>query len=113
MKTDLQKRKLVGDLEKAGKKVNLWKRIASELNRPTRGYTQVNISKIQKYTQDGETAVIPGKVLSLGIMEKKITVAAFKFSESALEKINANGKAIYIDELLKTNPEAKKVRILK
>ena len=113
MKTDLLKRKLVGDLEKAGKKVNLWKRIALELERPTRAYTQVNISKIQKHTKDGETALIPGKVLSLGKMEKKLTVAAFKFSESALEKINANGKAIYIDELLKTNPQGKKVRILK
>ncbi len=113
MKTDLQKRKLVGDLEKAGQKVNLWKRIASELNKPTRGYTQVNISKIQKHTRDGETALIPGKVLSLGKMDKKLTVAAFKFSESALEKINANGKAISIEELLKNNPDGKKVRILK
>ncbi len=71
------------------------------------------IKQTYKHTRDGETALIPGKVLSLGKMDKKLTVAAFKFSESALEKINANGKAISIEELLKNNPDGKKVRILK
>ena len=73
----------------------------------------VNISKIMTYTREGETAIVPGKVLSLGKMDKKLTIAAYHFSDKAMEKINKNGKALTIQELLKKNPKGNKVRILK
>jgi len=112
MKTDLRKRILVTDLKKA-KQAKLWPRIAKELERSTKNLTQINISKIQKNIRDDEIALVPGKVLSLGNMEKKLTIAAYNFSEAALEKINKNGKAILIEELLKQNPKGNKVRIIK
>ena len=67
---------------------------------------------INKYTREGETALIPGKVLSLGEINKKISVAALNFSGQAREKINKIGKAISIQELVKQNPKGKKVRII-
>tara|TARA_Y100000310_G_C20585004_1_gene764932 strand:+ start:468 stop:803 length:336 start_codon:yes stop_codon:yes gene_type:complete len=111
MKTDLEKRKLVSDLKRT--KVKLWSAIAKELEKSTKRMVDVNVSKIQLNTREGETALIPGKVLSIGKMEKKLTIAAYKFSDKALAKINANGKALTIRELLKTNPKGNKVRILK
>ena len=111
MKNDLEKRKLVSDLKRA--KVKIWAAMARELSRATKKMPSVNVSKIQQHTRDGETALIPGKVLSVGKMDRKLTVAAFKFSDAALTKINANGKALTIQELLKTNPKGNKVRILK
>ncbi|MBL7051813.1 MAG: 50S ribosomal protein L18e [Nanoarchaeota archaeon] len=113
MKTNLATRKLIAELKIAGKDVPLWKRIASELEKSTRSYVSVNISKIDKVIREGEIAIIPGKVLSLGSLSKKTTVAAFKFSESAKAKINEKGQAITIQELVKSNPKGKKVRILK
>ena len=57
--------------------------------------------------------LVPGKVLSLGEMSKKVDVAAFNFSAEAKKKIEqANGKIMTIKELLEQNPEGKKVRIL-
>lgn len=93
-------------------KVKLWKRIAYELEKPTRKRRIANLYKINKYTKQGETALVPGKVLNLGNLDKKLTVAAYQFSAQAREKINKVGKAITIRELIKNNPEGKKVRII-
>ena len=110
----LELKKLIIELEKLARKekVKLWKRIANDLKRPTRIRREVNLYKINKYTRDNEIALVPGKVLSLGDMDKKITIAAYKFSQQAKEKINKIGKAITIKELIKENPKGKRVRII-
>ena len=91
-------------------KVNLWKRIAKDLQKPTRIRRKVNIYKIDKNTKEGETAIIPGKVLSMGDLSKNITIAAYQFSEAAKDKLK--DKAITIEELIEKNPKGKKVRII-
>lgn len=111
MKSNINTRKLVAELRKT--KTPAWKRIADELEKSTKRMPKVNIHKINKYTRDKEIAVIPGKVLGVGNLDKKLTVAAFQFSESAREKINKSGKALSLSEILKQNPKAEKVRILK
>ncbi len=94
------------------KKVKIWKAIASELEKPRRRQRVVNINEINKHCKDNETIIVPGKVLALGELDKKITVAAFSFSQEALTKINQKGKAISIPELMKINPKGSKVRII-
>ncbi len=96
----------------ASQKVNLWKAIALELQASTRNRREVSVADIAKHAKAGETVIVPGKVLSDGDIKIKVTVAAFKFSQSAANKINATGKAISIEELMKINPKAQKVRIL-
>ena len=112
--TNIHLRNLIRELRKLSTKnnVKLWKRIAYELERSTRNKREINLTKINKYTKENEIALVPGKVLSNGELTKKITVAAFKFSQQALEKINKKGKAISIQELMKDNPKGKKVRII-
>lgn len=57
--------------------------------------------------------MIPGKVLSSGSLTKKITVAAWAFSEKAKEKIQkAGGECISIEELIKRNPKGSNIRII-
>ena len=110
----LELKNLIIDLNKLASKhkVKLWKRIAEDLNKPTRIRREANLYKINKYIKDNEIALVPGKVLSMGNLDKKITIAAYKFSSEAREKINKIGKAISIRELMKENPEGKKVRII-
>lgn len=91
----------------------LWKRIAQDLSRSTRERRIVNIYKINKFAKEGETIIVPGKVLSVGELHKKIDVAALSFSEEARKKItNARGKVLSIQELVQQNPQGNKVRIL-
>ena len=114
-KTNLTLKSLIIDLKKLStkEKVNIWKRVSSELNGSTRNRAEVTLDKIESNIKTGETALVLGKVLSQGELKKKVTVAALRFSESAKDKINKVGKAITIQQLVKDNPKGKKVRILK
>ena len=93
--------------------MKLWKRVAIELEKSTRQMPRVNILKLDRYVREGEIAIVPGKVLSLGQLSKKMTVAALHFSDRAKEKINTKGEALSIDQLLQKNPKGNKVRIIK
>ena len=105
---------LIRDLTKLGKKnkVKLWLRIAKDLSKSTRIRRAVNLYRIDKHTREGEIALVPGKVLSVGTLTKNLTISAYQFSDKALEKINKSGKAIKLQELIKDNPEGKKIRII-
>ena len=75
-------------------------------------FAQIGNRIFGKYTKEGDIVLVPGKVLSMGELNKNVTVAGWRFSKSAEEKINRKGKAITIQELMKQNPEGKKVRII-
>jgi large subunit ribosomal protein L18e len=106
---------LIHDLKKQAseKDVTIWKDIAARLEKSSKNWPEVNLNRISKYTGDKETALIPGKVLSDGELTKKVTIAAWAFSDKAEEKIKkAGGKSISIKDLMKNNPDGKNIRIL-
>ena len=91
----------------------IWRKLSQLLQRPSRKRAAVNLSKIERYTNEGEAVVIPGKVLASGDIKRPITVAAIGFSKIAEEKIlKAKGKTLSIRDLHKENPKGSKVRIL-
>lgn len=112
--TNQNLRKLILDLSILGSKENvkLWKVAAKFLNKSTRQRVAVNLFKINKLIREGEIALVPGKVLSDGEFNKKVTVSALNFSEAAKEKINKTGKTISIQQLIKENPKGKKIRLI-
>jgi large subunit ribosomal protein L18e len=106
---------LIHNLKKQAseKDVSIWKDIAVRLEKSSKNWPEVNLNRISKYTSDKETALIPGKVLSDGELTKKVTIAAWAFSDKAQEKIiKAGGKSISIEGLMKNNPDGKNIRIL-
>jgi len=111
--TNYQLQTLMVELQPHTLKSKFWKRVLEEVNKPTRQRREVNLYKIDQFAQDGETILVPGKVLSMGELKKKVDVAAMSFSAEARQKIvDAKGKVWSISELLHKNPEGKKVRIL-
>ncbi|MCD6549568.1 50S ribosomal protein L18e [Candidatus Micrarchaeota archaeon] len=84
-------RKTLVALERAGRKRKVWKRVAELLSKPTRKRVTVNLSKISKLATDGSTVIVPGKVLGVGKLNKKVTVIAFSMSRSAEQKIKEAG----------------------
>jgi large subunit ribosomal protein L18e len=61
--------------------------IAKILSGPTRNLPAINLGQINEKAKDGETIIIPGKVLSYGNVDKKIRVVAYNFSSVALDKL--------------------------
>lgn len=95
------------------KKVNLWKRVAVDLEKPSRSRRIVNVYKIDSTVKDGEFVVVPGKVLGNGDISKPVTVAALSFSDEAVKKIlSAKGKVLTLGDALAQNPQGKNVRII-
>jgi large subunit ribosomal protein L18e len=106
---------LIHELKKQAneKDAPIWKDIAVRLEKPANNWPVVNLNRISKYINDKETALIPGKVLSDGELTKKVSIAAWSFSYNALIKIKkAGGKHLSIEELMKSNPDGKNIRIL-
>ena len=70
---------LISSLKKLSidRKVKIWKRIAVDLEKPTRIRREVNIYKLDKYCKDNETVIVPGKVLGMGDLTKKINAIVF------------------------------------
>ena len=114
-KTDKNLVNLIKEIKEHAAKENsgFWKRIAKELSNSTRRRRSVNIAKINQYTKEGEMVIVPGKVLGSGILDHKLTIYAYQFSEGAIEKINKTGaKAAFINEVIKESPKGKKIRIM-
>lgn len=92
----------------------VWRDVAEQLSSSRRRRTTVNLSRLNRYTKEKDTVVVPGKVLGVGKLEHPITVAAFAFSKQARAKISgARGKCVSILELAKGNPKGSNVRIMK
>lgn len=93
--------------------VLIWRDIAKRLEKPSRRYAQVNLSKINRYAKEGEVVLIPGKVLGAGELKTSVTIAALDFSGTAIDKINEiSGKYLTIEQILEENPSGSKIRIL-
>ncbi|TAL47543.1 50S ribosomal protein L18e [archaeon] len=109
--TNAYLRKLIGQL-KSGE-APIWKAVADKLSNPTRQRVEVNLSDISRNAGDASIVVIPGVVLGTGELKKGLTVASWKFSSAATEKIKAaNGKTMTIEELVQENPKGTGVKVL-
>ena len=112
--TNEQLQSLLVELKDKGHKSKspFFLRLASDLGRSTRQRRVINLSKINRYTKDGETIVVPGKVLAAGELDHSITIAAWKFSEQAIAKIEkSKSKAMPISELIDSDVKGKKIRV--
>jgi large subunit ribosomal protein L18e len=102
-------------LEKAAREndAKVWNNIADALSKTRSRRKAVNLSRINRHTERGQTVVIPGKVLGTGSLHHPVTVAASAFSTAAKEKIKkSRGKCITFPELIKKNPKGSNVKIV-
>lgn len=104
----------IRELKKMSNKtgVGVYRAVAEKLSKTASQKSEVNLSKIDKNTQDKEVVIVPGKVLGTGVLTKKVTIVGFNVSTSALEKISKAGATyIPIREYL-TKKQDSKLKIL-
>lgn len=63
--------------------------LAAAISVPTKKQAKINLEYIKK--SGAETVIIPGKVLSIGEIDKKTKVYALGFSKLAKEKLESAG----------------------
>ena len=112
--TNIHLRRLISYLKKKANENDapIWDAIAKYLSRPARARVEVNISRINRHTEDGDVVIVPGKVLGGGQLEHNVTVAAWSFSTSARKEISKHGRVLSIRELVEENPRGSGVKII-
>lgn len=91
----------------------IWAAVAERLARPRQQSYAVNVSRLERVAKPSETVVVPGKLLATGKLRKPLTVAAYRFSEGAREKVHAaGGRTLTLPELLHAHGEGTGVRIV-
>ncbi|WP_292486976.1 50S ribosomal protein L18e [Methanohalobium sp.] len=106
---------LIGLLKETSHTENapIWKDLAKRLEKPNRTHAEVNLSKIDRNTDENEIVLVPGKVLGAGDLGHGVTVAALKISNTAKDKIESvGGKILTIEEILEENPSGSGIKIL-
>jgi len=103
-------RKLIRQLWKTKRRI--WKVVSRKLSSPRKNRVEANLYRINNKTKNNDVIVIPGKVIGMGDLDHKLTIACLGTSKSAKEKIEASGsKLISIEELMNQNPKGTNVKI--
>jgi len=103
-------RKLIRELWKTKRRI--WKKVSKKLSGPRRERIEANLYRINKKTKENDVIVVPGKVLGLGEIDHKLTIACLNCSKTARKKIESSGSNLLsIEELLEQNPEGKEVKV--
>ena len=107
--------KTIFELKEASRKneAPLWRSIANRLEGSSRNWPSVNVSKLEYNVNKNGKAIVPGKLMGTGIVTKKMTVAAYSFTDSAKEKIqSAGGKCLTYNEMIKATPKGTDVMVI-
>jgi len=97
----------------ASKKNEAWLRASQMISIPRRKRLSVNLEEINQVAKDGEIIVVPGKVLSIGEVDKKIKICSLGFSQTALDKLKKSKiETSTISDEIKKNPSAKNIHLI-
>ncbi|CCQ34391.1 50S ribosomal protein L18e [Halorhabdus tiamatea SARL4B] len=114
-KSNPRLRSLIADLKSVARDGggDVWSDVAERLEKPRRTHAEVNLGRIERYAQEDETVVVPGKVLGSGVLQKDVTVAAVDFSSTAERKIDQVGETLNVEQALEDNPDGSNVRVIR
>ncbi len=115
VKTNAALVELIDDLKNQSRDTGsaLWRDVALRLESSRKNWAQPNLSRLSRHAGDASVVLVPGKLLGSGDVAGKPTVAAYRVSEGARNKIEAaGGKVLSIPELMQENPDGKGVFIL-
>ncbi|MDI1495330.1 MAG: ribosomal protein L18e/L15 [Cenarchaeum symbiont of Oopsacas minuta] len=86
----------------------IWSKLVKMAKGKTSTKRVINIKKIAKYTSDGDSVIVPGKVLGTGSISHKIILYSFSISDSAANRIMAAGGSVKpISDAIKNHPTGK------
>jgi large subunit ribosomal protein L18e len=102
-------------LRKASKesKAPIWNAIERKITGRRANRSEINVGMLAKVTENGQTVIVPGKILGTGSIGHKLTVCSFSISEAAAAKIiQADGSVMNLKDFIKKYPDGRGVRII-
>ncbi|MDA0756172.1 MAG: 50S ribosomal protein L18e [Crenarchaeota archaeon] len=102
-------------LKKASKENDapIWAKVAEYIQKSRSNQKTVNLTRINKTTEDGNAIVITGKILGTGNISHKVSVSSVSISNSAAKKIiESGGEVLEFSEMIEKYPTGKGVKII-
>ncbi len=87
----------------------LWKDVYKYASKPKRRRVAVNLKRLDRFAGEGERIIVPGKVLAVGKVSHKFSIAAIEYSGSAREKLERAGCKL---ESIQSMIDKKDVRLI-
>jgi len=114
-KTNPRLNSLIAELKSVSRNgdADVWSDVADRLEKPRRTHAEVNLGRIERYAQEDELVVVPGKVLGSGALQKSVTVAAVDFSGTAETKIEQVGETQELEQAIEQHPDGTNVRVIR
>lgn len=104
---------LVDLIEELGSSdAGVYREAAEFLGKVNRDRAEVNLSDLDRNTEEGDTVIVPGKLLGSGNLDHELEVAAFKASRSAKQAANEAGSFMHIEDLVEERPNGEEVGIV-
>jgi ribosomal protein L18E len=91
-----------------------WAKLSKLLSQSTRKQSAVNLKEIDSQAKMGDTIFVPGRVLSVGEITKKIRICSFGISKEAREKLTkTRSEWVSILDEIKKNAKAESLKVIK
>lgn len=95
-------------------KKGIWQKLSFEAGKPVRTRVEMNLSRLENLTKDGEIVLFPGKILGTGSFSRKITIAAKGYTKGTRERMEKAGcKCVSFEEIAKAHPKGTDIVFLK
>jgi large subunit ribosomal protein L18e len=101
---------LIEDLRSSD--ADVYREAAEFLGKVNRDRPEVNLSDLDRNTEEGDIVVVPGKLLGSGTLGHDLEVAAFKASRPARQAANEVGDFMHIEDLVEERPDGEGVEIV-
>ena len=88
-------RKLIRELWKTKRRI--WKKVSKKIASPRSNRIEANLYRINQKTKVDDVIVIPGKVLGIGELNHKLTIACLEYSNSAKKKNEQLGSKLLLN----------------
>jgi len=93
--------------------VAIWRYVRELIYKPKRRRIAVNLSRINRYSKEGDMVIVPGKVLGSGYINHKIIIGALDYSITAKKKLlEAGCEVLSIKDFINRNPKGSGVKII-
>ena len=102
-------------LKKASKENDapIWAKVADYVQKSISNQKIINLTRIDKTTEDGNAVVVTGKILGTGNISHKVSVSSLSISNSAAKKIiESGGEVLEFSEMIEKFPTGKGVKII-
>lgn len=95
-------------------KARIWSVAADQLSRPRRGRAALNLNHVSRSTKPDSLVLVAGKLLGSGVINHRVVIGAFEFSQAAREKVEqAGGQCMAMKDFVTRYPKGSNVTMMR